>query len=323
MTRKPRVPMRISSFVSLLCVFILSSCAQTQLASHIAKTASPPSKSEGNFKVGKPYKVEGKWYTPQETYNFTETGIASWYGDEFHGKPTANGELFDMNELTAAHRTLQMPSLVRVTNLENGRSLIVRVNDRGPFKRGRVMDLSKRAAELLGFKNKGMAKVKLQVLSKESQDIAMAAKRGQDTRGMEVAMNDGRRPHIQPASLPAGQTREPIQTVSLEPMGAPSTEIPGHISNQGNFMPDPVVKQFPVTPTHIYVQAGSFGNQENATRLAAALGQHGPAKIYPALVNNQQFYRVRLGPLSTVDYADGVLSKLAQAGHPNAIIVVE
>ena len=305
-----------------LSVLAMGGCAQTELASHIAKNAAPPSKSEGNFKVGKPYKVEGKWYTPQETYNFTETGIASWYGDEFHGKPTANGELFDMNELTAAHRTLQMPSLVRVTNLENGRSLIVRVNDRGPFKRGRVMDLSKRAAELLGFKNKGMAKVKLQVLSRESQDIAMAAKRGQDTRGMEVAMNDGHRPHIQPASLPAS-AREPIQTVSLEPMAASPTQIPGHISNQGNFMPDPVVKQFPVTPTHIYVQAGSFGNQENAARLAQTLHPFGSAQIYPAMVNGQQFYRVRLGPLSTVDYADGVLLKLAQGGHPNAIIVVE
>lgn len=174
----------------MLC---LSACTELQYASHLTKQALPPSKSEGTFKVGSSYKIDGKRYYPKESYDLVETGIASWYGPQFHGKKTANGETFDRFELTAAHRTLQMPSLVRVTNLENGRSLIVRVNDRGPYKRGRIIDVSERAAELLGFKSNGTAKVRLEVLKQESLKIAQAAKNGQNTAGYEVALNRGGR----------------------------------------------------------------------------------------------------------------------------------
>lgn len=144
----------------------------------------------GRFQVGKPYNIAGKTYYPQESYASVQTGVASWYGPGFHGKKTANGERFDQNALTAAHPTLQLPSLVRVTNLENNRTLIVRVNDRGPFHGGRVMDLSKAAAEELGFRNKGTAQVRLQVLGPESMAIASAARHGVDTRGAEIAMNN-------------------------------------------------------------------------------------------------------------------------------------
>ncbi|MCB1556744.1 MAG: septal ring lytic transglycosylase RlpA family protein, partial [Alphaproteobacteria bacterium] len=127
-----RVNMLFVGFFLFAVAGILSGCTEVTLASHVAKRMNPPPPSSGTFKVGNPYKIEGKTYVPQENYSLVETGIASWYGPQFHGKQTANGEVFDMEELTAAHRTLQMPSLVRVTNLENGRSLIVRVNDRGP-----------------------------------------------------------------------------------------------------------------------------------------------------------------------------------------------
>lgn len=315
---------KLTFFLLALASLIVSGCAETELATHVAKSIPGQSKSQGNFKIGSPYKVDGKWYKPQEAYNFTETGIASWYGPQFHGKSTANGETFDMYELTAAHRTLQLPSLVRVTNLENGRSLIVRVNDRGPFKRGRVIDLSMRAAELLDFKNNGTAKVKLQVLTQESMAIAEAAKRGEDTRGIEVAMNEDRlrRPSavasVQPASAQPGPQVAQIQPAAQQPQ-AP---VPGHLK-QGRFMPDPVVQQMPVTPTNIYVQAGSFSNHDNAIRLAANLQNYGSAQVYPAMVNGQQFYRVRLGPVAGVDKADNVLEKLAAGGHKQAIIVVD
>ncbi len=149
-----------------------------------------PDTSKGRFKVGKPYRVGWHVYYPEENYSFTETGIASWYGPGFHGKKTASGERFDENALTAAHPTLQLPSLVRVTNLENGKSLIVRVTDRGPFHGNRVMDLSKHAADLLGFRMKGTAKIKLQVLGPESKALAVAAKQKMDTRGAEIAVNN-------------------------------------------------------------------------------------------------------------------------------------
>ncbi|MEM7651444.1 MAG: RlpA-like double-psi beta-barrel domain-containing protein, partial [Pseudomonadota bacterium] len=111
-------------FTFVLSIGLLAGCAELELASHVVKQSPIPasSKTKGTFKVGNPYKIAGQTYYPRETYSFEQTGIASWYGPNFHGKKTANGEIFDMYELTAAHKTLQMPSLVRVTNLENGKS---------------------------------------------------------------------------------------------------------------------------------------------------------------------------------------------------------
>lgn len=194
-----------------LILLLLPSCTEVELASHVAKSVHPPTPSQGTFKVGNPYNVQGKKYIPREDYELVETGIASWYGPNFHGKPTANGEVFNQNELTAAHRTLQLPSLVRVTNLDNGRSLVVRVNDRGPFSRGRIIDLSKRAAELLDFKIQGTAKVRLEVLTEESLQIAEAAKRGEDTAGYEVAMNESPRMRRRAAK---GHAERPPQAIT-------------------------------------------------------------------------------------------------------------
>ena len=131
-----RVGIRLLFLV--LFAVVLSACAETEFLIH-------------SYKVGDPYKIQGIWYYPAEDYEYEETGIASWYGAQFHGRRTANGGIYDMNALTAAHRTLPMPSYVRVTNLENGRSLILKVNDRGPFARNRIIDISRRGSQLLGF----------------------------------------------------------------------------------------------------------------------------------------------------------------------------
>jgi rare lipoprotein A len=120
----------------------------------------------GRAMVGKPYKVKGKWYKPKEEPNYSKVGSASWYGDAFHGRLTANGEIYDMTHLTAAHPTMPLPSYARVTNQKNGASVIVRVNDRGPFAHGRIVDLSKRAAEMLDYKHAGVAKVKVEYLGR-------------------------------------------------------------------------------------------------------------------------------------------------------------
>ena len=116
----------------------------------------------GRYQVGKPYKVKGNWFHPKEQPNYAAEGAASWYGDAFHGRLTANGEVYDMTHLTAAHPTLPLPSYARVTNLKNKTSVIVRINDRGPFERGRLIDLSKRAAEMLDYKHSGTAKVRVE-----------------------------------------------------------------------------------------------------------------------------------------------------------------
>lgn len=122
----------------------------------------PTAKPGGAIKLGKPYRIAGIWYYPEDNQDYDETGYASWYGPKFHGRPTANGERFDMNQLSAAHRTLPLPSLVLVTNLENGRSIKVRINDRGPFVEDRIIDLSRRAAQFLGFEKQGIARVRVQ-----------------------------------------------------------------------------------------------------------------------------------------------------------------
>lgn len=146
----------------------------------VANSKSEFRKGGGHYKIGKPYKVAGKTYRPKHEPGYNKTGKASWYGDDFHGRLTANGEIFDMNTLTAAHPTLPLPSYARVTNLKNGRSVIVRINDRGPYAHNRVIDLSKRVAEVLAFKNDGITNVRVKYIGKARMD-------GLDERYLEAS----------------------------------------------------------------------------------------------------------------------------------------
>lgn len=123
----------------------------------------------GYYKLGLPYKIFGITYTPKKVDKFVQTGLASWYGDDFHNRKTANGEKFNMYDMTAAHKTLQIPSVIKVTNLENGKSVILRVNDRGPFFGDRILDVSKAAAEKLEFHKKGLTKIKIEFLKSETE----------------------------------------------------------------------------------------------------------------------------------------------------------
>jgi rare lipoprotein A len=141
------------------------------------RSGQPAATEQGYYKIGRPYQIGGIWYYPKEDWSYDETGIASWYGEEFHGRYTADGEIFDLNSLTAAHPTLPMPVVVRVTNLENGRSIKLRVNDRGPYEPGRIIDVSRRAAQLLGFEVQGTAKVRVQIDVPDSMQVAAAAGR--------------------------------------------------------------------------------------------------------------------------------------------------
>jgi rare lipoprotein A len=144
----------------------------------------PVPKGGGTYRVGKPYMVAGRTYVPEEDVNYRADGLASWYGDDFHGRLTANGEVFDMTSLTAAHPTLPMPSYARVTNLTNGKSLIVRVNDRGPYHGNRLIDVSNKAAELLEFKGNGVAKVRVEY-------VGRAPLEGSDDRQLMATLRTG------------------------------------------------------------------------------------------------------------------------------------
>jgi rare lipoprotein A len=132
----------------------------------VVELGEPVPKGGGTYRVGKPYTVAGRVYVPEEDINYREEGLASWYGNDFHGRLTANGEVFDMGSLTAAHPTLPMPSYARVTNVSNGKSLILRVNDRGPYHGNRLIDVSNRAAELLEFKGNGIARVRVEYVGR-------------------------------------------------------------------------------------------------------------------------------------------------------------
>lgn len=144
----------------------------------VAWSTSRIPKGGGRYKVGTPYQVGGKWYDPREQPNYDRVGIASWYGSDFHGRKTSNGEVYDMNRLSAAHPTLPLPSYVYVTNLSNGRTVLVRVNDRGPYVADRVIDLSRASAKALGVIGRGTARVRVRYAGR-------APMSGDDTREQE------------------------------------------------------------------------------------------------------------------------------------------
>jgi rare lipoprotein A len=150
----------------------------------VVALGDPVPKGGGTYRVGKPYTVGGRIYVPEEDTAYREEGLASWYGDDFHGRLTANGEVFDMTSLTAASPTLPMPCYARVTNLSNGKSLIVRVNDRGPYHGNRLMDVSSKAAELLEFKGNGVARVRVEY-------VGRAPLEGSDDRQLVATLRTG------------------------------------------------------------------------------------------------------------------------------------
>jgi rare lipoprotein A len=155
-----------------------------EASARVVSPGEPVPKGGGAYRVGKPYTVGGRVYTPEEDVNYSAVGLASWYGDDFHGRYTANGEVFDMNSISAAHPTMPLPSYARVTNLANHRSIVVRVNDRGPYVGNRVIDLSVKTAKLLGFYGEGVAKVKVEY-------VGRAPLAGSDDRKLMATLREG------------------------------------------------------------------------------------------------------------------------------------
>jgi rare lipoprotein A len=302
-----------------------SIAAVTTLAALSAGCATGPEDNNvtvppnaGIYKVGVPYQIGDTWYYPAEQPDYDETGIASWYGPTFYGHATANGERFDADALTAAHRTLPMPVNVRVTNLDNGRSLIVRVNDRGPFAKSRIIDLSERAATLLGYKNQGTARVRVTFVSRADlkggspapseapPEIASAVQAAPTNRvassDLEPVPGTAVAPPIATAYLPSPPVRTADAAVATQPTGIVTT------------VPVPAT-------THLYVQAGAFSSYPNAVRLQARLGAG--LQISTITQNGQRLYRVRLGPFDEVGVADRALARLSSLGSNDARIVVD
>lgn len=277
----------------------LSGCTSTELASSLYKSGTRP-----HYKVGNPYSVDGKVYYPTEVASYSEEGEASWYGPGFHGRQTANGEEFDANDMSAAHRTLPMPSVVRVTNTENGRTVVLRVNDRGPFKRDRIIDVSKAAAKALGFHENGTTHVRVEFMPIESQMVAQAAQNGQ-----YLSLNDALSYSAGRQTASAAPTG-PIETTQLDGNGQlpPTTSYqpvayhsPVEQSKEGNFLRDPgtgtqVTKTTTTTviSNPIYVQAGAYSTKKKALEIQQKLSRLGSATVTETTRAGVKLWRVRV-----------------------------
>ncbi|MAN80487.1 MAG: hypothetical protein CMM77_05295 [Rhodospirillaceae bacterium] len=320
---------KVNWLILLGFAILVSGCAETQFLISGTKRLQGAAGTSGIYKVGTPYQISGTWYYPAEEWDYDETGIASWYGADFHGKDTANGESYDMNDLTAAHRTLPMPSFVRVINLENGRSVVLRVNDRGPFAKGRIIDVSRRGAQLLGFKEQGTARVRVQILADRSQALK-AQMLGQESiaeHGSPIQVDKLPKASVSAESLPpppGGQAApQPVTPADQGPASAPSSQIAAAEEIRPGTLPEPEVTTVAVGPTNIFVQAGAFTNYQNAMKTKILISRVSPASISHVLINNKDFYRVRVGPLASVEDADRALEQLQAIGYPGARIIVD
>ncbi len=277
-----------------LAGLLVSGCSSSDKLDPFAGKGSPKlettdsiPKGGGRYHLGKPYKVAGRWFKPKKDPTYDKTGTASWYGPKFHSRKTANGEWFDMNYPTAAHATLPLPSYVKVTNLSNGKAIIARLNDRGPFVGDRIIDMSRKSATLLGYKNKGKTEVRVQFVG-------------------PAPLNDQ-------GSHLAAMNRELNRNTPLHQMIASANRASGETAAT------PVADTNP--DSGYFVQVASFSDQQNANRARAQLQGLGPVRVSPVNGAYGTVYRVQLGPLSNQNEAQQALSRVVAAGHQDARVV--
>ncbi len=320
-----------AAFCVLLAIsvtaLVLSACSRRQksteqnFSKRVVKPGQRVPKGGGRYKVGNPYKIGGRTYRPSEQPGYDRVGVASWYGEMFHGRYTANGEVYDMNALTAAHPTLPIPTYARVTNLKNGRSIVVRVNDRGPYAHDRIIDMSRRSAQALGFQRNGTAKVRVQYMGRAPLD-------GDDSLERRVYASQ---PWARHASLNKSGERKQSQTqlamaVQKEMQSDPM--VVGSIPRDKNasapassWTTSAKATSSSIIPnagkTH-FIQAASFQNREFAETLRLRLSDLGPARVLPADVAGKTWYRVRLGPFDERHNADEVLRAVVSSGSSDA-----
>jgi rare lipoprotein A len=264
----------------------------------------------------RPYQIKGRWYYPAEQPDYNEVGVGSWYGEQFHNRFTSNGEVFDMDGLSAAHKTLPLPSLVEVTNLDNGRKITLRVNDRGPFVDNRIIDLSKAAADELGYRQQGVARVRVRYLGPapkspfDSQRIAQLTPRSPLTEPAPAVQTG------QPYAVAAlASATPPPAAVSVVPISAPASPPP---SAPAAAHPGRAPRFALASSSGYRVQVASFANRANAERAVALLGQ---AVIEPAQRDGAEIYRVILGPAADEPSAWALRDHAASKGFADAKVL--
>jgi rare lipoprotein A len=257
----------------------------------VVEPGQPVPKGGGTYRVGNPYVVAGRTYVPEENNGYLAEGLASWYGDAFHGRQTANGEVFDMHSLSAAHPTLPLPSYVRVTNLRNKRSIIVRVNDRGPYHADRVIDLSVRAAKLLGFHENGVARVRVEYVGRASltgsDDTKLAAtlRHGTPAPAPSEVRVASAKPFIPEYFDPTPISRGPVPTPPERPYELGQDEPPARVARRA-----PEVSAVARAPAP-------------RPQLATATPQPTAAPNRPAAVETMASFDSRFGPAAAMPSA--------------------
>lgn len=268
------------------------------------------------YKIGEAFQAGPVWYYPREEWSYDEAGLAVVIAPPERPRLTDNGEPYDPALMTAAHPTLQMPAVVRVTNLTNGRSVAVRINDRGPPIAGRLIALSPAAASALAIGADDASPVRVTLLAEESRLVAATARRAPGSG--EVAPAAAPRPSVEIVGRSAAQ---PVP--ERRPLSATPT-VPGSVRPDGRFLPDPVVEERPVARApRIFVEAGQFDRFVDANRLRAQLSGPWPSDVRQISVGRAPAFSVRLGPLASVAEADGILLYTVERGQPNARIVVD
>ncbi len=301
---------RLAARIAAVGMLALTACSTTR---------EPSGRAEPHYKIGEPYRIEGKWYYPREDTGYEAIGVASWYGADFDGRPTANGEIFDRRRLSAAHTTLPLPTLAEVENLENGRRIVVRVNDRGPFYGERLIDVSQAAARALGFERAGLAQVRVRYIGR-----AVLAERaplyGEGPPRMARAD-----PPIAPAA-PAALLPQPaptppstlLETEPLPALGAVDADLPPEaIAGPGS--PAPTAES-PVTG-EFWIRVATFLGLDDLEKARAALNGAGGARVSSLSIGGVFQYALEIGPFATVAAAGGRLAGLREAGYPEAEIV--
>ncbi len=291
-------------FLSLITCLFLAACSSSEPEMPEIICPTGPCTLSPKKATSRPYQIKGVWYYPQLHYEYDEIGIASYYGggDVFHGRPTATGKIFDMNGITAAHKTVPLPCIAEVTNLENGRQINVEVNDRGPFVDGRIIDVSRRVSQLLGFEGKGTARVRVRTLVPES-----------------LALNNIAPSSVMFAAAPPSPVTPPLAAA------APSFPalIDGFTTSAVASAPSPSPSSSPPPLTRgIFVDVGGYATQEEAKNISKHLASLADSPIQSIQNKGTKPYAIRVGPLASMSTANQVLDQLAEAGHRTSRITI-
>lgn len=294
-------------FFIIFLILIQGCTSSIEVAANLGKKYLVPKEEKKRiqkpiYKIGKKYNVGGKYYYPKKDLYYNKTGIASWYGPKFHGKLTANGEIYNQYALTAAHKTLPLPSAVKVTNLKNNKSIVLRINDRGPFVNDRIIDLSSKAADILDLKREGTGLVRVQILREKSLYLEKLAKQGSFPE-----INNLKETELPNITIPS--------KVAVKIKDTKNQKI---VTKKINYNLKNLNKEY-----KIYIKLASFSSKKNAEIMKKKVSYIDKVKIYKIYKLNKTLYQVKAGPFLSVEKVDQLHSLLFQKGMQGAKIIIE